>query len=80
LPYITERYYRGSLTGNESSTEGSGLGLSIVQQAANKHGATLMIDSDPERGSCFTISFPSYRVLKRSEKSTVINFGDYQSL
>ncbi len=80
LPHITERYYRGSLTGNESSTEGTGLGLSIVQQAANKHGATLMIDSEPERGSRFTISFPSYRVLKRPEKSTVINFGDYQSL
>jgi two-component system phosphate regulon sensor histidine kinase PhoR len=80
LPYITERYYRGSLTGNESSTDGSGLGLSIVQQAANKHGATLIIDSDPERGSRFTISFPSYRVLKRPAKSTVLNFGDYQSL
>jgi two-component system phosphate regulon sensor histidine kinase PhoR len=77
LPYITERYYRGSFIGDESLTEGSGLGLSIVQQAANKHGAKLIIDSEPERGSRFTISFPSYRVLKQTEKSNVVNFVNY---
>jgi two-component system phosphate regulon sensor histidine kinase PhoR len=80
LPHITQRYFRGSFTGDESSTEGSGLGLSIVQQAANKHGATLIIDSEPERGSRFTISFPSYRVLESSEKATVINLVGYQPL
>lgn len=79
LPHITERYYRGAFTGEESSTEGSGLGLSIVQQAANKHGATLVIDSEPEQGSRFTIRFPSYRLLKQPEKATVVNFVDYQS-
>jgi two-component system phosphate regulon sensor histidine kinase PhoR len=77
LPYITERYYRGSFIGDESLTEGSGLGLSIVQQAANKHGAKLIIDSEPKRGSRFTISFPSYRVLKQTEKSNVVNFVNY---
>jgi two-component system phosphate regulon sensor histidine kinase PhoR len=79
LPHITERYYRGSFTGEESSTVGSGLGLSIVQQAATKHGATLMIDSEQEVGSRFTINFPSYRLLKEPEKATVINFVDDQS-
>jgi two-component system phosphate regulon sensor histidine kinase PhoR len=80
LPYITERYYRGSFTGGESSTEGSGLGLSIVQQAANKHGATLTIDSSSEQGSRFTVSFPSYRLLNQLPKATVIKLVNYQSL
>lgn len=79
LAHITERYYRGSFTGAESSTEGSGLGLSIVKQAANKHGATLSIDSELGQGSRFTVSFPSYRLLHQPEKAAVINFVDYQS-
>jgi len=79
LLHITERYYRGSFTGEESSTEGSGLGLSIVQHAAHKHGATLLVDSELEQGSLFTITFPSYRVLQQTEQATVINFMDYQS-
>jgi len=78
LLHITERYYRGSFTSEESSTEGSGLGLSIVQQAAHKHGATLLVDSELGQGSRFTITFPSYRVLKPSDQATVINFMDYQ--
>lgn len=80
LPHITERYYRGSFSVDESSTEGSGLGLSIVKQAANKHGAKLIVTSELEQGSRFTISFPSYRVLKQPEKSAVINLVGYQSL
>jgi len=79
LIHITERYYRGSFTGEESSTEGSGLGLSIVQQAAHKHGAKLLVDSELKQGSCFTITFPSYRVLPNPKQSTVINFINYQS-
>jgi len=75
LPRITERYYRAARTAAE--TAGSGLGLAIVQQAANKHGATLEIDSSRD-GSTFTVSFPSYRCLvEEPRKARVVHLADY---
>jgi len=66
LPYITERYFRGS---QETATQntGSGLGLAIVKQAAEKHGATLTIESEAHQGSTFIVTFPNYRVLSNKK-------------
>ena len=76
LPRITERYYRAAHSAVE--TTGSGLGLAIVQQAANKHGATLEIDSSPGSSTTFTVSFPSYRCLAdEPRKAQVVHFADY---
>jgi signal transduction histidine kinase len=44
-------------TGNPSK-EGSGLGLSIVQEIMAAHGGTLIITSTPGRGTTATLSFP----------------------
>ena len=63
LPHLTEHYFRASHV-VAAQTEGSGLGLSIVQQVAHKHGATLSIDSKPGKGSTFSVIFPSYRRLE----------------
>ncbi|MBE0640850.1 MAG: hybrid sensor histidine kinase/response regulator, partial [Bacteroidales bacterium] len=38
---------------------GSGLGLSIVRQILNQYGASIDVESYPERGSTFTILFPN---------------------
>ena len=59
---ITNRYYRGRKSRAEAS--GSGLGLAIVQHAANKHGALFNIVSNPGKGSCFSVTFPSYRCFR----------------
>jgi signal transduction histidine kinase len=37
---------------------GSGLGLAITRAIADAHGATLRLDSAPERGATFTLAFP----------------------
>ena len=76
LPHLTERYYRGSDNVTEQKS-GSGLGLSIVEQAANKHGATLEIDSTPGIGSTFRVVFPSYRRLGREKLASVYRLADY---
>lgn len=65
IPRITDRYYRASHTRTDQVT-GSGLGLAIVQQAALKHGAKLDVSSRLNKGSTFSVSFPSYRVIKPS--------------
>ena len=77
IPNLTQRYFRGSHT-TVDSVAGTGLGLSIVEQAAHKHGAILLVDSRPGVGSTFTIVFPSYRLLDRTDESTpVIRLADY---
>lgn len=73
---LTKRYYRGPKS--RSQTSGSGLGLAIVQHAATKHGAAFKIDSDPLNGSCFSVSFPSYRCSREQRKSArIIKLADY---
>ena len=62
LSKLTKRYYRGAKSRAEAT--GSGLGLAIVQHAATKHGAIFQIESEPATGSCFSITFPSYRCLR----------------
>lgn len=65
LPYITDRYFRGSSASAEQ-VSGSGLGLAIVEQAASKHGASLEIHSQLNHGSTFTVTFPGHRVIDKS--------------
>lgn len=77
LPHVTERYFRGS-ENTANQIEGSGLGLAIVEHAASKHGATLNIKSQLNRGSTFSVTFPSYRVIQKSpETQNIIQMADY---
>lgn len=62
IPLLTQRYYRG-LNTTADQISGSGLGLSIVEQAAIRHGGHLSIKSQPGQGSQFCVTFPSYRTL-----------------
>lgn len=61
LPRLTERFYR--VDGSRSrETGGTGLGLAIVKHVMQRHGGELEIESEPGRGSCFRLVFPSARV------------------
>ncbi len=55
LPHVFERFYRAT----ESRTmPGSGLGLSIVRRAADRHGGSVEVTSTPGEGSTFTLRIP----------------------
>lgn len=43
--------------------EGAGLGLPLSLHLMEYHGGTLTIESEPDRGTCVTITFPASRVL-----------------
>jgi signal transduction histidine kinase len=55
LPHLFERFYRvpGSGAG------GSGLGLALVKEVADLHGARVGVQSESGRGSTFTVLFPA---------------------
>jgi len=54
IPHLFERFYR--VPG--ATAEGSGLGLALVKEVADRHGATIHVESEQGKGSCFTVLFP----------------------
>ncbi len=57
LPRLFERFYR--IKGAQGRTfEGSGIGLSLVQELAKLHGGKVSVKSEPNRGSTFTVTIP----------------------
>lgn len=54
LPHLFERFYR--VPGSE--TQGTGLGLALVQEVAEHHQAEVSVESTVGEGSIFTVTFP----------------------
>lgn len=63
LPHIWSRYYRAANSFKRSSTGGSGLGLSIVKNILDIHGADYGVESQYEKGATFWFE------LEKSSKS-----------
>ncbi len=57
LPHVTERFYRADKA-RSRKIGGSGLGLSIADEAVNRMGGTLEISSDKGSGTVITIALP----------------------
>uniref|UniRef100_B8HKS5 histidine kinase n=1 Tax=Cyanothece sp. (strain PCC 7425 / ATCC 29141) TaxID=395961 RepID=B8HKS5_CYAP4 len=58
MPRLFERFHR--VKGAQGRTfEGSGIGLSLVQELVKLHGGTVQVDSVEGSGSCFRVSIPT---------------------
>ena len=66
IPRLTERFYRVD-RGRSRGTGGTGLGLAIVKHVLARHHARLEVDSELERGSTFSVVFPSDRLIHVDE-------------
>jgi len=54
---VFERFYRGSRA-HELVTQGSGMGLAVTEAVLLGHGGSVEVESEPGRGSCFTVRLP----------------------
>lgn len=58
LPRVFDRFYRVD-DARRSAPSGSGLGLAIVKKLADLQGLTIAIESEPQKGTMVSITFPS---------------------
>jgi len=60
LPRIWTRLFRGDASRAE---RGLGLGLSLVKAIVEAHGGTVAVESEPGKGSTFTVSLPNESLI-----------------
>ena len=59
--HLFERFYRGSRAGQRASSDGTGLGLSLVAEHVRLHGGAVWIEDAPDHGSRFVVELPLVR-------------------
>jgi PAS domain S-box-containing protein len=62
LPYIFDSFHRGKHTGKY---DGYGVGLAAVKTIVEGHGGKILVQSEPGKGSVFTVVLPKRRKTMR---------------
>lgn len=57
-PHLFERFYRGSRSGQRSTSEGTGLGLSLVAEHVRLHGGAVWVEDAADHGARFVVELP----------------------
>jgi heavy metal sensor kinase len=59
LPHLFERFFRAD-PARSPSTQGAGLGLSLVKWIVEQHHGRIDVDSEPGRGTTFIVRLPAH--------------------
>ncbi len=54
---IFERFFQNNIP-SSIVNQGTGIGLSIVREFVRLHGRSIQVESEPDKGSCFTVILP----------------------
>jgi PAS domain S-box-containing protein len=68
LEHIFEPFRRGT---NIDTIQGTGLGLAIVKESVEKHKGNIHVDSEPGRGTTFTVNLPIIPAEKLDNSSVI---------
>jgi len=58
MPHLFDRFYRADKARTKSEMTGYGLGLSIAKQIVDKHHGSIKVQSQPKKGTVFTVQLP----------------------
>jgi signal transduction histidine kinase len=56
--HLFERFYRGGRAGQRATSDGTGLGLSLVAEHVRLHGGAVWIEDAPVQGTRFIVELP----------------------
>jgi signal transduction histidine kinase len=70
-PYIFEKFFKSN---EESNKQGTGLGLAVAKQIADRHGIVLSVESTPGKGSTFLFDLKSQ---KKNQLQRLITAADF---
>ena len=59
---IFDKFYRVTKGNLAHKSKGAGLGLNIVLQIMENHNGKIRVESEPEKGSCFSLIFPLKKI------------------
>lgn len=70
VPIIFDRYSKASRKGTQGE-KSTGLGLYITKQLIEIHNGSIDVKSQPDKGSCFTVTFPISSLEKVSDEQSL---------
>ena len=68
LPRVFDRFYQVDKARSRSTQRGMGLGLSIARDIAQRHGGSITVNNNPQRGCTFMVKLP----LVAADDTTVV--------
>ena len=75
--HLFERFYRGVRSGQRASSQGTGLGLSLVAEHVRLHGGRVWSEGAPGRGTWFVVELPLHPVgVADADGASVDGFAD----
>lgn len=63
LPFIFERFYKGTHPAVENAQRGTGLGLTIVKEIILAHDGSIWVESTLDKGTTFFVTLPIYKKI-----------------